>query len=143
MVDADSFGFKGSISDYINKHVLYLHSREHEGWVKYDFPVRISIFSIRNEITSGLDKLLRYNQGNGITISSNQYNDLKYNLRFEDIFNGEVQLLEKINPSFQHPYFFIIGGRGKDPRVYVPIYQSFLKMVHGNGEHTQSFGCVL
>ena len=61
---------------------------------------------------------------------------MRYLVQFKDIFKGNIQLYEKVKPSFDHPNFFSTAGRAKDPRIYGPIYKSFLKMVHGDSEQT-------
>ena len=71
-----------------------------------------------------------------MSLKSVEYPLLRYLVRFKDILNGEIQLYERVNPSFDHPDFFSAAGCSKDPRVYGPIYKAFLKMVHGDNEQT-------
>ena len=58
----------------------------------------IKVFGIRTKKLMGpiSDKelILRYNQDNGITLMSEKYPGLQYNVRFKDIMTGDVQLYE-------------------------------------------------
>lgn len=51
------------------------------------------------------DQLNRYNQGDGLSLCSNEYPGLRYNVRLKDIFGENVHLFEKTFPSFVHPNF--------------------------------------
>lgn len=99
----------------------------------------LKAFSIHNKILTGpisnKGKSMCYKQGDGITLGSIDYPGLIYNIRIKDIFGGRIRLFEKLLPSFQHPDFSA-AGRSRDPRLCGPIYQSFLKMVHGGSEQT-------
>ena len=102
--------------------------------MKYEFCINVTAFHIKEAVLDRSlgpkDQLLRYNQGDGITLRSDQYAGLKYKVRFKDIFFGDVQLFEKTSPLFQHPDFFYATGRTRDPQLYGPIYQSLLRMVN-------------
>ena len=140
VVDNDSYGFRKGIAQYIDNDVLCNHSQEQGGEFKYEFHMTIGAFAIRDSVLNGAinkaEQVLWYNQGDGLTLISTQYNGLKYNVRFKDVFTGKVQLYEKVDSHYAHPDFFAAAGRSQDPRVYGPIYQAFFRMVHGDNEQT-------
>ena len=72
--------------------------------------MKLTAFNIKDAILDGSispkEQLLRYKQGDGITLRSVEYHGFRYNVRFIDIFCGNIQLFEKTNKSFQHPDFF-------------------------------------
>lgn len=106
---------------------LSIHIREQEGLSKYEFAMTIKAFGICTKILMGLisDKDLAL-----------RYPGLHYNIRFKDIYTGQIQLYEKVQPFFKHPDFFAAAGRSRDPRLYGPIYHSFFKMVHCDSKQT-------
>ena len=71
--------------------------------------MKIGAFSIRDSVLNGAineaEQVLRYNQGDGLTLISTQYNGLKYNVCFKDVFTGKVQLYEKVDSHYAHPVF--------------------------------------
>ena len=140
VVNIDSYGFRKSIAQYLDYSTLSNHSREQDGFIKYEFVMKIGAFSIRDSVLNGsindAEQVLRYNQGDGLTLISTQYKGIKYLVRFKDIFTGQIQLFEKVDSNQSHPDFFAAAGRSQDPRVYGPIYQAFFRMVHGDSEQT-------
>ena len=82
VVDVSSYGFKKSIRDFLDDDTLALHSREQLDESKYEFSMVLKAFSIRNELLAGSisvkEQILRYNQGDGITLWSNEYPGLIY-----------------------------------------------------------------
>ena len=140
VIDSESFGFQKSIREYFDDSQLMLHSRMQNGCLKCEFLMKVVAFSIRDQYLNGLisftDQLNRYNQGDGLSLCSREYPGLRYNVRLKDVFGGKVQLFERTSPSFNHPSFFEAAGRSQDPRMYGPIYHSFLNMVNGDSEQT-------
>ena len=71
--------------------------------------MNVVAFDIRDQYLSGsislVDQLNRYNQGDGLSLRSEEYPGLRYNVRLKDVFGGKVQLFEKTSPSFIHPNF--------------------------------------
>ena len=49
VVDKELFGFKKSISDYLVKYDIDLHSRVQNGVIKFEFLMRVTAFHIRDE----------------------------------------------------------------------------------------------
>ena len=113
VVDMESYGFWRSIAQYLDDTVLVDHSMEQDGLVKYEFVMKIGAFATHDLVSNGSlddrEQLLRYNQGDGLTLVSAQYKGLKYLVRFKDIFTGRIQLYEKVLPKYIHPDFFSAG----------------------------------
>ena len=90
----ESYGFRRSIAQYLDDTVLVDHSMEQDGLVKYEFAIKIGAFATRDLVSNGSlddrEQLLRYNQGDGLTLVSAQYKDLKYLVCFKDIFTGRI-----------------------------------------------------
>ena len=120
--------------------IVRSHCRQQQDKIKYEFTMKLIAFNIKEAVLDGSisakDQLLRYKQGDGITLRSVEYHAFKYNVRFRDIFCGDIQLFEKTNPSFEHPDFFYAAGRTRDARLYGPIYQAFLRIIHGDSGQT-------
>ena len=57
--------------------------------MKYKFVMKSAAFSIRDSVLNGdvndAEQVLRYNQGDGLTLISTQYNGIRYPVRFNDI----------------------------------------------------------
>ena len=139
-MDKNSNRFEKNINQYLEDNTFYTHSREQEGSIKYEFMMKIRAFSTRDRVLDGsindAEHVLRYNQGDGLTLISTQYVGMRYLVQSKDIFNGNIQLYEKAKLSFDHPDFFCAVGRTRDPRIYGPIYKFFLKLVHGDSAQT-------
>ena len=71
VLDKNSNGFEKNINQYLEDHVLHIHSREQEGSVKYEFMMKIGAFSTCDRVLDGsindAEQVLRYNQGDGLT----------------------------------------------------------------------------
>ena len=82
VVDMNSYGFQKSIEQYIDNSVLVDHSREHDGFIKYKFMIKVDASSIQDHVSNGsindAVQVLRYNQGGGLTLISTQYKGIKY-----------------------------------------------------------------
>lgn len=117
-----------------------LHSRGQNDLVKFEFLTKVTVFNIHDEILNGsIDKkgqLMKYNQGDGLTLVSTQYNRLGYNVRLKDIFSSSIQLFEQSTASFKHTLFFATAGQSKYPYVYGPVYYLCLKIILGDSEQT-------
>ena len=104
VVDSNSYGFQRNIRDCLEEDVLLLHSRAQLDSIKYEFEMIVSAFNIKNEILSGSlserEEVLRYNQGDGISLKGGCHPGLKYNVRFKDLLPGCIQLYEKTDHSF-------------------------------------------
>ena len=135
VVNKQSHGFEKSIVNYLSNEELTNHTTTQDGDCKYKLRMRICVFSLREKLPTNLvdenEQILRYNQVNGMTLRSVQYPQMKYLVCFKDIVSGEIQLYDQFSPSFEYPNFFSAAGCIKDPRVYVPIYKSYLRVVHG------------
>lgn len=90
--------FQKSISDYLANYNIDLHSQVQNDLTKFEFLIRVTVFHICDEVLNGSvvvkDWLMRYNQGDGLTLVSTQYHGLRYNVRLKDVFSGSVQLFE-------------------------------------------------
>ena len=66
VVDKNSNGFEKNINQYLEDNILYTHSREQEGSIKYEFMMKIRAFSTRDRVLDGsindAEQVLRYNQ---------------------------------------------------------------------------------
>ena len=101
VVDMESHGFRRSIAQYLDDTVQVDHSMKQDGLVKYQFPIKIAVFVIRDLVSNGSlddrDQVLRYNQGDGLTLVSKHGKYLKYFGCFKDLFTGRIQLYEKVS----------------------------------------------
>ena len=50
VVDKNSIGFYKNINQYLEDHILYTHSREQEGSIKYEFMMNIGALSTRDRV---------------------------------------------------------------------------------------------
>ena len=98
----------------------------------------IVAFALRDQLESNAvdekELMFKYNQGDGMKSRSDKYSWINYLVCSKDIISGDIQLYEYITPLFQHPEFFNAAGRTNNPCVYGPVYQTFLRMVHGDSK---------
>ena len=116
VVDDASFGFKKSISDYIDDDILLIHSRQQQDKLKYEFSMKLTAFNIKEAVLDGSlsakDQLLRYKQGDGITLRSVEDHGLKYNVCFKDFFVGIYNCLKKL-AHYSNTQIFQCGRENK------------------------------
>ena len=94
----------------MDDEILRSHSRQQQDKTKYEFTMKLTAFNIKEAVLDGSisakDQLLRYKQGDGITLRSVEYHAFKYNVRFRDIFCGDIQLFEKLTHHSNIQIFF-------------------------------------
>jgi hypothetical protein len=117
------------------------HTFVREADTMYEFPVHLHHFQDRDSIAQGVFsdnelKLKFGSQGDGFTVTLAIYG-IKYGVRFKDILDGRIEIYQEPSDDYEHPDFFEIAGRSRDPTNYASYYTSLLDMTHGDQNQTQ------
>jgi hypothetical protein len=139
VVSTDTHKFN-LIRDRVGSDNLSKHSFIRETKTMYEFPALLKHFQDRDGIQNGIfsDSELKRkfgSQGDGFTVSLAIYG-LKFGVRFKDILNGSVELYQTPSPDYEHPDFFDIAGRSRDPSKFASYYGTLLDMTHGDQSQT-------
>ena len=89
VVDKESYGFEKSILRHLSNDELLAHERAQDGGSKYEFRMILCAFTLRDQfLTNSVndrEQLLRYNQGDGMSLKSVEYPLLRYLVRILNI----------------------------------------------------------
>jgi hypothetical protein len=130
-----------SIRDAVGSGELSNHSFVRESDTMYEFPAHLHHFQDRDSISRGIFsdselKLKFGSQGDGFTVALAIYG-IKFGVRFKDILDGRIEIYQSTSDDYEHPDFFEIAGRSRDPTNYASYYTSLLDMTHGDQNQTQ------